>query len=581
MERRQFLQALTALGPAAAAVVAQEGPPKPDPVEKMVAGSERSIAVCHVGFRPEAQKRVIVRNQSLRNFLIYDIGSGPVFRVERPLTPVSSDLGPAVVGDFSDITRQGLYQIRAGDELSPPFFIRPDAWRRWLPVVVSYHRAQRCGVGVPNVHDICHLDDARRRDNAVHVDTVGGWHDAGDLRKWMNATMMNAFGLLAIARHLGAGWDFAGSGLKPLEEELRWGNLYFLKMQDTDGRVWADVAGGVNGDNSDNHWTDNIIGTVDDRYLNPAKHGLVQAMFTAMQSMYAQQFKADLDYSSRCLSAARRCWNANSREGNTLELGWWTLAAVETYRATGDDRMRHAAEQLATELAGLQQTQYASDHGVTGFWPMSANNAEPYKDAVHGALPAFAILETARVFPDHPEAKHWRETARLYIQHFVIPMCDRSAYGVMPFGVYHSSPTPERYRPIQGELTYRFFMPVRKEFWWQGLNAHLASHALLLGTASAEFNQRPWRDLAYRQLEWTFGVNPFGATLASGIGVRNPYPHSRYVGVIPGGIMNGICGNVDDEPILDTSFAGTWRTNEYWSPHVGYFEWAQAVLEST
>lgn len=305
-------------------------------------------------------------------------------------------------------------------------------------------------------------------------------------------------------------------------------------------------------------------------------------MFTAMQSMYAQRFApADRDYSSKCLAAAKRCWNANSHAGGTAELGWWTLAAIEMHRATGDKQMRRAAEELATALTGLQQTPAAGNNGVTGFWPMSATNSEPYKNTVDGALPAFAILEAARSFPESPSAKRWRDAARLYIEGYVTPMCDRSGYGFMPFGMYPGSPTPERYRPLAGDFTYRFFMPVRKEFFWAGLNAHLASHALLLATASAEFGKRPWRDLAYRQLEWIFGVNPFGATLASGIGERNPYPHSRYVGVIPGGIMNGICGNIDDEPILDTSFALTWRTNEYWSPHVGYFEWAQAVLESS
>lgn len=416
----------------------------------------------------------------------------------------------------------------------------------------------------------------------MHVDTVGGWHDAGDLRKWMDATMMNSFGLLAVARHLGPGWDLAGSGLKPLAEELRWGNTYFLKMQDTDGRVWADVAGGVNGDNSDNHWTDNIIGTADDRYLNPKKLGPIQAMFTAMQCMYAQQFAPiDHDYSTKCLAAAERCWNANSHAGEIEELGWWTLAAIEMYRATREEQLRKTVEELANSLAAVQHTSAAGNNVVTGFWPMSATNSEPYKNAVHGALPAFAILETARALPDAPSAQRWHDAARLYIEGYVIPLCSRSAYGFMPFGVYRGSPTPERYRPLGGEFTYRFLMPVRKQFWWQGLNAHLGSHALLLATAAAEFHQRSWRDLAYRQFEWIFGANPFGASLASGIGVRNPYPHSRYVGVIPGGIMNGICGNADDEPILDTGFSGTWRTNEYWSPHVGYFEWAQAVLEST
>jgi hypothetical protein len=211
---------------------------------------------------------------------------------------------------------------------------------------------------------------------------------------------------------------------------------------------------------------------------------------------------------------------------------------------------------------------------------MSAKNPEPYKHAVHGALPPFAILEAARAFAADPAAAKWRDAVRLYIEGYVVPLCQRSAYAVMPFGVYRGSPTSERYRTLAGDQTYRFFMPVRKQFWWLGVNSHLASHALLLATAAVEFNQSAWRHLAYRQLEWIFGANPFGATLASGIGVREPYPHSRYVGIIPGGIMNGICGNTGDEPVLDTGFSGNWRTNEYWSPQVAYFEWAQAVLES-
>src|SRR6185312_4568305 len=169
----------------------------------------------------------------------------------------------------------------------------------------------------------------------------------------------------------------------------------------------------------------------------------------------------------------------------------------------------------------------------------------------------------------------------LYIERYVVPLCGRSAYGIVPFGLYHGSPSPERYRKLPGDFTYRYFMPVRKQYFWLGLNSNLLSHALLLATAAAELKQPEWRSLAYRQIEWVFGANPFGATLASGIGVRNPYPHSRYVGIIPGGIMNGIGGNSNDDPVLDTDFDENWRTNEYWSPHVGYFEWAQAVLEST
>jgi len=533
----------------------------------MSAGAGPAIGLCHVGFQPQSRKRIVVRQTAARSFVLRDIGSGPAFQQEFPLEAAPSDLGAALTGDFSTVAREGMYQIRVGAELSPPFFIRRDAWRRLLPVVTGYHRAQRCGIAVPNVHPACHLDDARRRDNGLHIDTTGGWHDAGDLRKWMSATMMNAFGLLALARHLGQDWDLAGSGLAPLEEELRWGNRYFLKMQNSDGPVWADVAGGVNGDNSDNHWTDNTVATPDDRYLNPAIQGPTQAMFTTMQAMYADHFReSDKPYSATCLRAATNCWEANSRGNDVAGLGWWLLAATELHRASD-------AQKIANSLAGLQH--------ADGFWPMSATHPEPYKDAVHGALPPFAVLTAARAFPDAPGANAWRSAVRRYIENYLVPLCDRSSYGIVPFGVFTGSPTRERYRPLDGQRTYRFFMPVRKQFWWLGLNAHLGSHALLLAAAASEFNQPGWRDLAIRQFEWIFGNNPFGASLASGIGERNPYPHSRYVGVIPGGIMNGICGNVDDEPILDTTFAGNWRTNEYWSPHLGYFEWAQAVLESS
>ncbi len=65
--------------PRAAALLAQAGPPGADEVEKMTAGVEPAIAVSHVGFRPDAQKLVIVRNRSARSFVMRDISSGPAF----------------------------------------------------------------------------------------------------------------------------------------------------------------------------------------------------------------------------------------------------------------------------------------------------------------------------------------------------------------------------------------------------------------------------------------------------------------------------------------------------------------------
>ena len=122
-------------------------------------------------------------------------------------------------------------------------------------------------------------------------------------------------------------------------------------------------------------------------------------------------------------------------------------------------------------------------------------------------------------------------------------------------------------------------MPTRKQFWWLGTTSHLECYALLLAEAARMFDKREYRDLAYRQLEWVMGANPFGACPMTGEGMRHPYPHSRYIGLIPGGILNGIAGNSKDAPILDTANGFDWRTTEYWSPHNAFYIWTHSVLE--
>jgi hypothetical protein len=583
MDRRSFL---IGAGIAAGSAAAQSAPPRTEAVESATPDESPSIVLSQVGFLPKARKTVIYRVSAGEmppdRFTLRDIGGSPrSFSLTKPLLAAPGDVPNCLIGDFSDLEREGFYQITAGNERCAPFFIRPDAWRRTLPKAVAYHHAQRCGCEVPNVHPACHLDDGRRRDTGQHVDVTGGWHDAGDLRKWMDATMMAGFGLLRVARHLGERWDLAGSGLGVLLDEMRWGNRYFLKMQDRDGRVWADTAGGVNGDNSDNHWTDNRSGTPDDRYLNTAKPAMVQAMFVALQAMVAQAFAAtDKPYAQACLAAGVRCWEATETPKSAKELSWRVLAAVELHRATRDARYAEQASALGVLLVALQVTgEFASQNSVRGFWSTGGAQPIPYVDPVNSAMPAIALLELADELPHDPASARWRDAVRLYLDAYVLPMSARSAYGVVPLGLFAGAPTEETYRPLAGELTYRYFMPTRQRSWWLGVTSHLESHAVLLGAAAGAFGNSAYRDLAYRQLEWVMGSNPFGACLMWGEGWRNSYPYSRFVGPIAGGIVNGVAGNAQDVPILEMEYGSDWRTGEYWTPHNAFYLWAQARLE--
>jgi hypothetical protein len=596
LDRRQFLGTLAA---APVAALAQEGPPVTDPVEKMTAPAKPAISINHLGFRPHAGRKVVVVKPppvgltAPLEFTLRDVV--PPFRFTRPLTRSTAPdgLGGALTADFSDLDRPGLYQITVGDEHSVQFAIREDVWRRTLPKAVGYYRYQRCGVDVPGVHPACHLDDARRRDNGRHVDVTGGWHDAGDLRKWMDVTMLNGVALLNLMRNM----PEPGAEDVPHEqilEEVRHGNLYFRKMQDMDGKVWADTAGGVNGDNSDNHWTDNIIGTADDRYINVEKRSEVAAIFVTLQALVAQSYaKADSAYARQCLDAGLRAWNAFGAPQSTLELAWWAMATCELFRATQDPVHRRHAALIGRDLMERQNRSFVAEQKqVRGFW---TDGGQPYVNVVYTALPPLALLELYQSFPDAPDRDHWLDAVKLHLDEYLFPMAERSPYRIIPLGLFFGQraqmpqvesnvkePTPEAYRIIDGLLLYRYFMPTRKQFWWLGTTSHLEGNALLLARCAqlCPDRARACVDLAYRQLEWVMGANPFGACLMTGEGMRNPYPHSRFVGLIPGGIMNGIAGNAGDQPILDTNYELDWRTCEYWSPHVAFYIWANSVLES-
>lgn len=561
-------------------------------LETLQPRAKPAIALNHLGFLPKGRKILVWRlagGPEPNEFILRDIGQPPKpFRLSFPLKKVASDLGECLVGDFSEVEREAMYQVLAGGERSVPFFIREDVWRRTLPKAVGYFRAQRCGVAVPGYHPACHLDDARRRDNGKYVETTGGWHDAGDMRKWLHNTLYGGFGLMYLARNLGENWDPAGSGLAPLLEEMRWGNRYFLKMQDADGLVWSDVGGGVNDDNSDNHWTDNQIGTGDDRYLNPFKIGNNQAMFTGLQALVAQMFRAgDPEYANSCLAAGIRCWEAAGGKDrcwpvstlceSTRELSWWTVAAAELFRATGREIFRATAEYLGEQLLARQMREFVGGQKeVRGYWLASSGAATPSLSA----MPGFALLELAGLFPEHAQAGRWRDAVGMHLEECILPLCARSAYRIVPFNLYFGSPTPERYRPLAGQLTYRFFKPTGPRLWASGTTSNLLSYAVLLARAGKVFAKREYTDLAYRQLEWVMGANPFGACLMTGEGMRNPYPHSRFVGLIPGGLPNGIAGDRNDEPVLDVELGFDWRTVEYCTPHNAHYIWALSELES-
>lgn len=172
------------------------------------------ISYSQVGYHPAQQKIAVIEldknDKPLSDVTLYRVGS------DGSLTVALSGK-PAVWGmytrynylqfDFSQVKEPGIYQIAYGEQLSGPFPIGTDVYRRaWYPTLDVFMPVQMDHMFVREAyrvwHGAAHLDDARQAPvNYAHWDgwrqgpstdnkfkpgqhipglNVGGWFDAGD-----------------------------------------------------------------------------------------------------------------------------------------------------------------------------------------------------------------------------------------------------------------------------------------------------------------------------------------------------------------------------------------------------------------
>ena len=124
-----------------------------------------------------------------------------------------------------------------------------------MDMIVSYFSLQRCGSSTTGYLSPCHIDDGVRMDNGKHQDVSGGWHDASDLRKWVDATI---YGMIGLSKTYEL-QNQTENNRKKILEELMWGNQYFLKMQEPQGYIMNYVGGDVQKHSDSNRWTNNEI----------------------------------------------------------------------------------------------------------------------------------------------------------------------------------------------------------------------------------------------------------------------------------------------------------------------------------
>ncbi len=508
------------------------------------------------------------------------IPRGGTFFHHGELRRVESRWGTFWQGDFTDFCQAGSYQVETEGQVSMPFMIGDGVYDRLMLGYMNFLRAQRCGCEVFGVHPACHLDDGVL-DNGLPWTVTGGWHDAGDFRKWM------AFGL----ENLGVLATLQERRQPPLSilEEIAWGNQFFHGMITSEGQVYEDVGGGsapagskfqydthwwfenhpgCYGDATDNRWTDNRPDSGDERKVRTTYNPFVQFAFVSNQAIVARLLPGA--EGRRCRELAERTWGYAQRRGHDGR----TLFVAAELRATLELERWTESEVLAVKLMRRQD---AGGDGLSGYF-LEKDGVDAFRSFAYSAEPALALLRFWELRRNEAAA----QAVRRHIENYLLADAASNPFGLTPYGVYLNPPTPEKqlFRDAgRGRGVRTFIHPFNPQGIVHGTGSVLMSHAHLLARAGHLLKKCEWQAAAERILQWAFGHNTVNRSLFTGIGYRQPVGYSFRITQIPEALMNGFTGRPEDTPYLEESTAIEWNTLEYWNVPYQHAVYATAFLD--
>lgn len=553
---------------------------------------DMSVFINQAGYHPGTAKYCVTIPGGTEFEVLNVETNGVVYKGKLEAT--GKDLGDYLVGTFTSVETPGTYYIRAGKSRSFPFKISKYVYDEPMQLIVNYFSKQRCGNSTTGFLTPCHLEDGWRKENHEYKDVSGGWHDASDLRKWVGATIYGMVGMLRMIEIIQPGWDKG-----QVMDELLWGNRYFLNMQETPGYVMAHVGGDLYRHGDSNRWTDNIMYNDDDRGIETKPlDNAGQYTFVAVEAMMSRFTKNDPGYSHKCLDAAVNCFNwcaDNAKNYTTGVAGVAITAAIELYKTTGEDKYINFAYRMA-DMIVARQIPAKGGSPVSGFFKDADGSENFYKEISRSDYVIAGLCQMVLAFPERQNTKYI-DAIKRYCDNYLLTISNNNAFGLMPYEIYgKETPTSRR---LGGGYWYKYFMhpqnPERSDNWWVGINANITGKGIGLAMASRILKDPKYVAVAQRQLDWVLGANPFGTSTMRGVGYEHPkfptaFGNSHYLPAapltgggefipptpyIPGAVLNGIGGDMNDMPDLRP---GSWQTCEYWTPMIGLTMWLMAEL---
>jgi hypothetical protein len=349
------------------------------------------------------------------------------------------------------------------------------------------------------------IDQLERR--AVLAKAKIGWYDAGGLWQEVNTHSSTIIGLCDLMSF--SGGEMNADDKSRIEKQISNGCAYLAACQDKarelgygEGPLSHDIIG------HEEHilpadTSKAVVAWAKAAKITKDKDQKKEYLRRAELSMKWLLFNAkpiNSKYFSRLARGASDEYNIPD-EWPTNELIMFCWGAFELTKSGLD--FYDTVANFAKQIAGRQVRESEKMDGLWGHFFSFSDRTITEKAWTHnleggnfgcevGATYPFFVLpliELCREWPDHPDAKIWKNTVANFAYGFFLPTCRRNPFFLLPLGVY-------------GKEGLLWFAGL-----WHGMNAVYGLAAAMALEFEKFFQDKSFHEIAVGNLQWIAGLN--------------------------------------------------------------------------
>lgn len=443
--------------------------------------------------------------------------------------------------DFSEFKAEGDYYIKTGDTHSVVFKINKDVYKGTTDFVLRYMRQQRTLFN-PFLKDSCHTHDGFTMyakkvgiPDSTRIDAGGGWHDASDYLQYSTTSANATYHLLAAYRDFPTvfgdskqanGLD-GRNGIADVLDEAKWGLDWLLKMHPKADQMYNQIA--------------------DDRDHASMRIPKEDPFYGRGNERPVYFIDGEPQQRGKFLNNTTGTSSTAAKFSSAFNLGSILFEQIDSDYSDMLDKKAKTALNYADLKPGVTQTVsvkspyiYAEDNWVDDMQLALANMFAKTGDSKFADRAfAFANEETITPWMIRDTANHYQYYPFINLGHYELAKSTDSArrdtltsyYKAGIEHVWHRARENAFYRGVpfvwcSNNLTVAFAIQCK---WYREL------------TGSREFAA-----LEQANIDWLFGVNPWGTSMVYGLpawGDTPVDPHSAFTKIgnypIDGGLVDG------------------------------------------